>query len=288
MKDVSALAEARYMTLKSIMDLVPEHARSTLKIYRIKPPNRYNTLGQVEFKRKRYVVIFRNGFELCTCLLGRHTGIPCSHFFAVLRHRTKHSFNIAQINQRWHNPSDLQSSGSRPWVSLQTEPQETSNVDEIVTESAWPPADLEVVNMTGTEMQMEQQAHLEMIPHQHRVHDSAKKRIHREVINLTDEIMKHNSPIRQINFRDHLAAAFREIQEENRIANYQEPAMETSQHPEPDNTERETTESCPMENPLDPLPYPKKGRKQTKRIAASIEKRIIKKRKYNRRKYGWK
>ena len=118
MKDVSAVAEARYMTLKSVMDLVPEHARSTVKIHRIKPPNRYNTLGQVEYKRKRYVVIFRNGFELCTCLLGRHTGIPCSHFFAVLRHRTEHSFNIAQINQRWHNPLDLPSSGSRPWVSL--------------------------------------------------------------------------------------------------------------------------------------------------------------------------
>ena len=81
-------------------------------------------------------------------------------------------------------------------------------------------------------------------------------------------------------------AAFKEIQEENRVANYQEPAIETSQHPELDNTERETIDSRPTENPLDPLPYPKKGRRQTKRIAASMEKRIIKKRKYNRRKYG--
>ena len=52
MKDVSTVAEARYMTLKSVMDLVPEHARLTVKIYRIKPPNRYNALGQVEYKRK--------------------------------------------------------------------------------------------------------------------------------------------------------------------------------------------------------------------------------------------
>jgi len=284
MKDVSAVAEARYMTLKSVMDLVPEHARSTVKIYRIKPPNRYNTMGQVEYKRKRYVVIFRNGFDLCTCLLGRHTGIPCSHFFAVLRHRTEHSFNIAQINQRWHNPLDLASSCSRPWVSLQTEPQEISNVDEVVTEPSWPPADLEVVNRTETEKQMEQQAHLEMTPRQHRIHDSAKKRIHREITNLTDEIMKHNSPTRQINFRNRLAAAFKEIQEENRVANYHEPTVETSPHPELDKTEGETTDSRPTENPLDPLPYPKKGRKQTKRIAASMEGRIIKKRKHNRKK----
>ena len=62
---------------------------------------------------------------------------------------------------------------------------------------------------------MEQQAHLEMTPHQHRVHDSAKKRIYREIINLTDEIMKYNSPTRQINFRNRLVTAFKEIQEEN-------------------------------------------------------------------------
>ena len=121
---------------------------------------------------------------------------------------------------------------------------------------------------------------MEMTPHQHRVHDNAKKRIHREIINLTDEIMKHNSPTHQINFRNRLMAAFKEIQEENRVANYQEPAIQTSQHPELDNTERKTTDSRPTENPLDPLPYPKKGRRQTKRIAASMEKRIIKKRKY--------
>jgi hypothetical protein len=107
------------MTLASIMDLVPPSDRASVKIYRVKPSNRYNALGTVEYKRKRYIVIRPDGFELCTCLYGRHTGVPCRHFFAVVNHAPEtHGFNIAQVHRHWINPLEVDNAVGRSWIYL--------------------------------------------------------------------------------------------------------------------------------------------------------------------------
>lgn len=65
------------------------------------------------------MAIRQNKFEVCTCLKGRHSGIPCRHFFAVIKeHPAKHPFNIAQIHPRWVEYEKRQNSINRPWIYL--------------------------------------------------------------------------------------------------------------------------------------------------------------------------
>ena len=109
------------MALQSVLQCVPTALHSTMSIYRVKPRNEYTPAGEVLYKRTRYVIIYQEGFALCTCLLGRHLGIPCSHFFAVMqRFPEKHGFNIAQVHQKWHNPFGRERCLDRPWIYLET------------------------------------------------------------------------------------------------------------------------------------------------------------------------
>jgi hypothetical protein len=107
------------MTLASILELVPMAEQSKALVYRVKPPDVYVS-GKLMYTRKRYVVIQQDGTATCTCLLGRHLGIPCQHFFAVLMKFTQHGFNIRQVNLHWHQPERINLSLKVEWIHHRT------------------------------------------------------------------------------------------------------------------------------------------------------------------------
>jgi hypothetical protein len=121
---LEAEVDARYVTLASLLQSVPEKQREGAKVYRVKPDDKLEDGGKVTYVRRRHVTILNTGFHLCTCVLERHVGIPCRHFFAILRvmRESKHKFNIAQVNLHWHLPHELSRSQNRPWISIHRAP----------------------------------------------------------------------------------------------------------------------------------------------------------------------
>ena len=126
---MEAEVNARYVTLASLLQSVPEKQRTGAKVYRVKPDDKLEDGGKVTYVRRRHVAILNTGFHLCTCVLERHVGIPCRHFFAVLRvmRENKHEFNIAQVNLHWHLPHELSRSQTRSWISIHRTPNVASH-----------------------------------------------------------------------------------------------------------------------------------------------------------------
>ena len=56
----------------------------------------------------QYVIILRNGFHACTCLLLINSGVICRHYFKVMMESNHAKFHINMIPKRWYK-EDLQS-----------------------------------------------------------------------------------------------------------------------------------------------------------------------------------
>src|SRR5271169_2159022 len=113
------MIENRYVTLDALLDCIPVPARAEMRMYRVKPQDVIDKSGRCIYIKKRYVAILSKGEHICTCLLGRHTGIPCQHFFAVInRFRTRHGFNISEVHTHWRLPSERERSELRQWIHL--------------------------------------------------------------------------------------------------------------------------------------------------------------------------
>ena len=66
--------------------------------------------------QQRYVAIISGGHALCTCLRGQNLGIPCRHFFAVMKLNPDIRFSLAQVHDQWIFPEKRRSKEMRPWV----------------------------------------------------------------------------------------------------------------------------------------------------------------------------
>ena len=253
------------------MDLVPPHVRSSVVVYRVKPPSVYNTLGLVEYKRKRYVVIHSEGHEICSCLHGRHTGIPCRHFFAVVKYAKRpHGFNIAQVHEHWINPLLIGETRVRPWVYLQRDANGhavTRNTETLVQRVPLVHLD-ETHNtdfdplQTGVLQEPESMIEFEgsyLTPRQ--VKSAITKRHAASGFkNEVDAFMKtNNSPARQQTLTQQIAVANEQTREELRLLNgvtWQEVPVDHGGQPVI----------------LDPLKHLQYGRKQEARIKSGLEK----------------
>ena len=49
----------------------------------------------------QHVVLLKNGYHLCTCILLLDSGIVCRHWFCVLLHSEEAQFHISLIPKRW-------------------------------------------------------------------------------------------------------------------------------------------------------------------------------------------
>ena len=112
--------DARYVTLAALLQSVPQEQREGIQVYRVKPDDKTEPGGKTTYVRRRHLAILNTGFALCTCAMERHVGIPCRHFFAVLRMMANgtYGFNIAQVNLHWHLPHELSRSQERDWIYL--------------------------------------------------------------------------------------------------------------------------------------------------------------------------
>jgi hypothetical protein len=52
-----------------------------------------------------YLVLLDNGHPVCDCMMGTNLGIPCRHFYAVLRmSRSQAQFHLGLLNRRYDIP----------------------------------------------------------------------------------------------------------------------------------------------------------------------------------------
>ncbi|TMC19086.1 MAG: hypothetical protein E6J34_15615 [Chloroflexi bacterium] len=304
------------MALQSVLQCVPTALHSTMSIYRVKPRNEYTPAGEVLYKRTRYVIIYQEGFALCTCLLGRHLGIPCSHFFAVMqRFPEKHGFNIAQVHQKWHNPFGRERCLDRPWIYLETANDNIlpKNEDDFMNAtlntrnpddetSSQPPTKATQQDPRSIRSEEEGQRnndrspnpgrnpmrtsegtemfeHLYLTPRQSRPPRPGKKE-YVEMVGFMEKFMKStDSPERIRKFKNIFQTEFADIAEKRKLAHQKIalPSQDTSQS-------IESSHNHAIEEPLDPLPRIRRGRNQSKRIKSSLEESTKKRRKITKEK----
>jgi hypothetical protein len=70
-----------------------------VKIWKVKP--------ELSQTKSHFVVLMADGSFSCTCNLLISYGIPCRHFYRVLRKSSQAKFHISLINQRWYQDSKL-------------------------------------------------------------------------------------------------------------------------------------------------------------------------------------
>lgn len=110
------------MTLQSLLNLLPRNVVPQSHLYCVKPPDEIDRRGTIVHLRQRFVAILPDGQAICSCLKGRHHGIPCRHFLAVLRKFRNHSFNMKLLHYHWQRLDKRTEALSRPDVYLpQTE-----------------------------------------------------------------------------------------------------------------------------------------------------------------------
>ena len=50
-----------------------------------------------------HIILFNDHSFLCTCLMIINFGIPCWHFFSVMKYTNKAQFSVRMINSHWYN-----------------------------------------------------------------------------------------------------------------------------------------------------------------------------------------
>ena len=109
--------EARYFTLNALRELSP--SGSHVRVYRVRTRPQYDEYGRTLYIRRRFVAFNdQHGGHLCSCMKGTHTGIPCRHFFAVLRLVPTEGFSLRDVASRWVQPPLRDYIDSRPVVYL--------------------------------------------------------------------------------------------------------------------------------------------------------------------------
>ncbi|PKK59057.1 hypothetical protein RhiirC2_871376 [Rhizophagus irregularis] len=81
----------------------------------------------------QYVVILKNGWHACTCLLLANSGVICRHYFKVMMESNFAKFHINMIPKRWykeHLQSDLMKINNSPVVTLGNERNNVHNVNK--------------------------------------------------------------------------------------------------------------------------------------------------------------
>ena len=106
------------MTLAGLLDLIPPNIRDQVEILRVKPHNQMNRKDQFVYIKKRYVAFLPDGSHLCSCLQGRHLGLPCRHFFAAILIYRQHGFHINLVHKNWVVPSRRMHMATRYWIYL--------------------------------------------------------------------------------------------------------------------------------------------------------------------------
>ncbi|TEB35807.1 hypothetical protein FA13DRAFT_1624509 [Coprinellus micaceus] len=67
-------------------------------------------------KTTHILALLANGGYVCDCTMGLNMGIPCRHFFAVLRQNTNLTLRMNMIAKRWYKNQNLDTE-SMPQVS---------------------------------------------------------------------------------------------------------------------------------------------------------------------------
>lgn len=57
-----------------------------------------------------HIILFDDHSFLCTCLMIINFGIPCRHFFSVMKYTNKAQFSVKMINSRWYNEDQFNKS----------------------------------------------------------------------------------------------------------------------------------------------------------------------------------
>lgn len=201
-------------------------------------------------------------------------GFPCRHFFAVLNHNPRHRFNITQIHLHWHEPTEITFAHGRPWIHLNRTPKEKtfqkwhrdSGSDEprlpiISRESSCSPRpqslDISMVESLDhhNRLAIASGQNLRSAPVTPKKTPSQYHEMHSEI----QKFLKSGPPPDVFNETiEYLKERGEEISKRRRIVNMRSESKE------------EGSSQISTEN-LDPLMFPKTGRKASKRIRSKTE-----------------
>lgn len=256
------------------MRAIPLSLRSGTVFFRVKSNDIFEAGGERTYICRWIVAIMPDGTAICTCIMERHMGFPCRHFFAVLNHNPRHRFNIMQIHLHWHEPAEITFAQGRSWIHLNRTPKEKksqkrrrdSGSDEprvsiISRESSCTPRsqslDISMIESldyrnwlaiaSGQNLRSASVTPKKTPSQYHEMHSEIQKFLKSgsspDVFNETIEYLKEQG---------------QEISKRRRIVNMRNESNE------------EGNSQVSMEN-LDPLMFPKTGRKVSKRIKSKTE-----------------
>ncbi|CAB4495765.1 unnamed protein product [Rhizophagus irregularis] len=90
--------EIKQILLKNLIENV--QLDSIVEIWQIKP--------ELLPTHSQFVILLNDGSHLCTCNFLIYYGVPCRHFFKVIRKSSNCKFHITLINQRWYNDAKFE------------------------------------------------------------------------------------------------------------------------------------------------------------------------------------
>lgn len=67
----------------------------------------WEVIPELSQTKSHFVVLIADGSHSCTCNLLISFGVPCRHFYKVLRKSSQAKFHISLINPRWYQDSKL-------------------------------------------------------------------------------------------------------------------------------------------------------------------------------------
>ena len=214
--------------------------------------------------------ILPGGYPICTCMLERHVGFPCRHFFAVMNKHTEHEFNIMQVHLHWHDPQKILLSQGREWIYLDRRPSfklprrrapESPKTVQIISRRSSP----DDLPQAVSDAPLKQESNKAIASGQNvRSAPSTPSRKRSHWVELHDEMQKllKLDPTIDI-FNDtlqYLKSQRGEVTKRRRIVNKL-----------PESSTGQVGEGVPLNENLDPLTFPKYGRKLSRRIKSSTE-----------------
>ena len=256
------------------MRAIPLSLHPDTAFFRVKPNDIFGAGGERTYIRRRIVAIMPNGYAICTCIMERHIGFPCRHFFAVLNHNAQHGFNVIQVHLHWHEPAEIALAQGRPWINLNRTPVEKKSekrrLDSEHDDSAVP-----IISHTSScsaEPQLPDISMVESLDHGNPLAIASGQNIrsapvtpkkrpsqYHEIQNEIQKFLKSTPPPDIFKETiEYLKERGQEISKRRRIVNMRNESKE------------EGNSQVSIEN-LDPLMFPKTGRKASKRIKSSTE-----------------
>ena len=273
--------EARYFTLNALRELSP--SGSHVRVYRVRTRPQYDEYGRTLYIRRRFVAFNdQHGGHLCSCMKGTHTGIPCRHFFAVLRLVPTEGFSLRDVASRWVQPPLRDYIDSRPVVYLNHLPAvhpipETAvrspnlspsiNLPTTPPVSMNPPATLAPKSPTPTTPATPAKGHKRQcdstsVAPVNTPSSSPDKRLYVEMVNAAAELARMKpSPSKRRKVLEAIHGTRKEIIEEAAVVQAANASSVRDVEPV----------ATPTRTSIDPVKFPRRGRKQTARVKASSE-----------------